>query len=407
MVRPFPFETPVAPGSLIDRREELHQLHLAATDGAHVRVAGPRRYGKTSLLLAHASALQETGWRTVHVDFYGVTSLAEVCARLATAYGRQRSAVVRNQLAGIASRLGLSIGSGGINLTVGPQHPQPPSHDVSLAAASELLDLPVRLFEKDRIQTLVVFDEFQDLLSAGGTLDGLLRSHVQYHADAATYIYAGSQPSMMRRLFTDRERPLYGQAEPLELTPLPVDEVLDELTARFATLGQDPGSALVALVTAAGGHPQRTMMLAHLLHRELTLRETGGTSLRSAAGDGTADVPTSAGAELAIVEDDALADAVVDLALAQTEEVHQAVWDQLSAGKKAVLASLADGLRPTGTRATERFGLTRATLQSALRDLARDGQHVSRIVSGPPNSANWRFVDPLFARWVSRRGRRG
>src|SRR5512139_2202354 len=86
VTRAFPFETPMDPGTLIDRREELHRLHLAATDGAHVRVAAPRRYGKMSLLLAHAHQLRGSGWRTVHVDFYGVTSLAEVCTRIATAY---------------------------------------------------------------------------------------------------------------------------------------------------------------------------------------------------------------------------------------------------------------------------------------------------------------------------------
>jgi len=405
-VRAFPFETPITADALIDRREELHQLHLAATDGAHVRVAGPRRYGKTSLLLAHADGLRQTGWRTVHVDFYGVTSLVEVCGRLATAYGRLREPSVRHLLAALSSRLGMSLGTTGVSLTLGPRQPQQPSHETALAAAAELLDLPVRLYDKDRVTTLVVFDEFQDLLSAGATLDGLLRSHVQYHGEAATYVYAGSQPSMMRRLFTDRERPLYGQAEQLELGPLPIDDVLPELSERFAALDLDPGEALAPLVVAAAGHPQRTMLLAHLLHRELVLRDSGSTSLRSDIHSGPdpdpeVDDATVAGPPL---EGLALADAVIDRALTQTGEAHRANWDQLSAGKKAVLAALADGVRPTGARVTERSGLTRAALQSALRDLAREGQHVSRVVTGPPSSANWRFVDPLFARWVSQRG---
>ncbi|MDQ3484663.1 MAG: AAA-like domain-containing protein [Actinomycetota bacterium] len=408
MSRAFPFETPIAADSLIDRREELHRLHLAATDGAHVRLAGPRRYGKTSLLLAHERSLQQTGWRTVHVDFYGVTSLVEVCARIATAYGRLRDSKVRSQVTALGSRLGLTLSTSGIGMTLGPPQAQL-SQESALTAAAELLDLPLRLFERDRVPTLVVFDEFQDLLSAGATLDGLLRSHVQYHGDAATYIYAGSQPSMMRRLFTDRERPLYGQAEPLELSPLPLDEVLVELSERFAALGRDPGDALEPLVVATAGHPQRTMLLAHLLHRELELRESGGTSLGRPeasqldvehAGEGVSapdDLP----------DGPALADALVDLALAHTSEAHHANWDQLSSGKKAVLAALADGIRPTGSRATERSGLTRAALQSALRDIAREGQHVSRIVTGPAPAGHWRFVDPLFATWVSRRGQRG
>lgn len=389
MPRAFPFETPISPDALIDRRDELRQLHLAATDGAHVRVAGPRRYGKTSLLLAHEQQLAGTGWHTIHVDFYGVTSLTEVCVRIATAYGRLRNGRIKSHLESLSSRLGVQLTTSGIGVTLSPPRRQP-SHDATLTTASELLDLPLKLYDQDHQPTLVVFDEFQDLLSAGSTLDGLLRSHVQYHGDAATYIYAGSQPSLMRRLFTDRERPLYGQAEPLELTPLPIDEVLDELRGRFARLGEDPGDALEPLVVSAAGHPQRTMLLAHLLHRELTLREQGDTTL---GPDSPADV-----------DGVALADALVDIAITQTSEAHRAVWDGLSTGKKAVLAALADGIRPTGSRATERSGLSRATLQSALRELGREGQHVSRPSLGTSAAGDWTFVDPLFARWVSVRG---
>jgi hypothetical protein len=387
--RSFPFESPVVGGALIDRRDELHALHLAATDGAHVRLAGPRRYGKTSLLLAHEANLNATGWHTIHVDFYGVTSLAEICGRIATGYGRIKDHHVQSHLASLGARLGVSLGTSGIGLSLGPRQSQP-SQDSVLSAAAELLDMPLRLYERDRQPTLVVFDEFQDLLSAGATLDGLLRSHLQYHGEAATYIYAGSQPSLMRRLFTDRERPLYGQAEPLGLGPLPIDEVLEDLSERFAELGERPGDALAPLVVSGAGHPQRTMLLAHLLHRELATRASGGSTLPEDAG----------------LEGIALADAIFEMALSQTTEAHQGIWDSLSAGKKAVLAALADGIRPTGSRATERSGLKRATLQSALRELGREGQHVSRIVDGRSAEAgDWRFVDPLFASWVSMRGR--
>ena len=214
---------------------------------------------------------------------------------------------------------------------------------------------------------------------------------MQYHGDAATYIYAGSQPSLMRRLFTDRERPLYGQAEPLELTPLPARR-----GAGRAARAVRPHSARIPArrssrsSSRAAGHPQRTMLLAHLLHRELSMRDQGGTTLGP-------DSPPD-------VDGVALADALLDIAITQTSEGHQAVWDGLSSGKKAVLAALADGIRPTGSRATERSGLSRATLQSALRELGREGQHVSRPRTGTSAAGDWTFVDPLFARWVSVRG---
>ena len=383
-LRPFPFETPIAPDALIDRREELRRLSQAAEERVHVRLAGPRRFGKTSLLLAHAQGLQGAGWRTVHVDMYGVTSLAEVCVRIASSYSRLRDGRLRAHLDSLGSRLGLSLTPAGPGVTLGPRQ-RVPSPEATQTAAAELLDLPLTLFERDRIPTLVVFDEFQDLLTAGTSLDGLLRSHVQYHGDAAVYIYAGSQPSLMRKLFSDRERPLYGQAEPLELGPLPLDDVLVELSERFDELGEDPVGALAPLMSTAAGHPQRTMLLAHLLHRELSARAQGTTTLPE-------------GAE---VEEIALADAVVRRALSMTNEAHQAVWDGLSGGKKAVLVALADGDSPTGTTTARRLETSRATLQSALRELAKEGQHVTR----DGDMALWRFVDPLLALWVRQRGR--
>jgi uncharacterized protein len=382
MIRPFPFETPISPEALIDRRAELQQLHVAAAERVHVRLSGPRRFGKTSILLAHAESLRGAGWRAVHVDLYGVTSLAEICARIATAYGRLRDSRLRAHLDALSSRLGVSLTTTGIGVSVGPRTAQQDS-DATLVAAEELLDLPLRLHRRDGQPTLVVFDEFQDVLSAGAGLDGLLRSHVQYHGDAAVYVYAGSQPSLMRRLFSDRERPLYGQAEPLELGPLPVDEVHAELAERFEELGEEPGEALAPLVSTGAGHPQRTMLLAHLLHRELAARAAGATTLPGAGPS---------------LEGIALAEAVIVLALEQTVEALQANWDGLSSGKKAVLAALADGASPTGSRTATRHGLSRAALQTALRDLAKQGQHLTRVGAG------WSFVDPLFALWVKTRG---
>ncbi|GAB2746879.1 ATP-binding protein [Nocardioides pakistanensis] len=386
-LRPFPFETPIAPDALIDRREELSRLSQAAAERVHVRLAGPRRFGKTSLLLAHAAGLAGSGWRTVHVDMYGVTSLGELCVRIASSYARIGDGRLRAHLDSLGARLGLSLTPAGPGITLGPRQ-RVPAPEATQAAAAELLDLPLTLFERDEIPTLVVFDEFQDILAAGPSIDGLLRSHVQYHGDAAVYVYAGSQPSMMRKLFSDRERPLYGQAEPIDLGPLPLDEVIVELAERFEQLDEDPAGALVPLMTTAAGHPQRTMLLAHLLHRELAARQLGASTLPE-------------GGE---VEGVALADAVVRRALATTHEAHQAVWDQLSTGKKAVLVALAEGDSPTGTTTSRRLETSRATLQSALRELAREGQHVTRD-EGPAGLGPWRYVDPLLAIWVRHRGR--
>jgi uncharacterized protein len=45
---------------------------------------------------------------------------------------------------------------------------------------------------------VVCLDEFQDLLVADDALDGLVRSVIPHHGQAAAYVFAGGQPSLMR-----------------------------------------------------------------------------------------------------------------------------------------------------------------------------------------------------------------
>jgi hypothetical protein len=171
-------------------------------------------------------------------------------------------------LGGLLARLGVSIGTTGASVSVGPRPPSPEAQAAE-SVLHRLLDLPKTLHERDEVPTLVVFDEFQDLLVARQDLDGVVRSRIQYHGDAAAYVYAGSEPSMMRELFDRRERPLFGQADPLALGPLPLDDLLADLADRFSREALDPGDALGELAVFAGGHPQRVMMLCHLLAEQL------------------------------------------------------------------------------------------------------------------------------------------
>ncbi len=365
---PFPFEGPVPPDLLIDRRRELAELGRRAADRVSVRLVAPRRFGKTSLVAVHAEALRETGWRTAHVDLSRVADLTDVARRVAAAYADLDSPWVRSHLTGVLGRLGVSLSATGPSVSVGPRPPRPPAAAAESALLG-LLDLPEVLWQRDETPTLVVFDEFQDLLVARKDLDGLLRSRIQYHGDAAAYVFAGSEPSMMRALFEDRERPLFGQALPLTLAPLPLDEVIDDLAGRYADEGLDPGAALGELVLFAGGHPQRTMWLAYLLADELAAGEAGTP---------------------------ALADAVIARALETAEPGHQALWQAIGTTERAVLAAIADGIAPTAASLAAEHNVARTTLGAAADRLVDQG-HVVR----EPRAS--RLVDPLLAEWLRRR----
>jgi hypothetical protein len=364
-MNPFSYQGPVSPEHLIDRRVELDELQRGAADRVAIRLAAPRRFGKSSLLDAHVVAMREAGHRAVRVDFSRVATLGDVAARIARAYGDLPGDPGRSVRRWVG-RLSMGVSVAGVGVSVAPRPPA----DEARAALLELLDVPRQLHENDGEVTVVCFDEFQDLLVADDALDGLVRSVVQHHGEAAAYVFAGSQPSLMHALFSDHERPFYGQARPLDLPPLPIDEAGHDIEEMLVAENLEPEGAIDRLLAFSGGHPQRTILLAHHLYNVLDRQQD---------------------------RDDPAA-AAIDLALEETRDAHQALWDGLDRNERLILLAIGDGQAPTGSAVADEHRVARSSLQAALDRLLADQRHVQRDAGGRP-----RLLDPLFAEWLRRR----
>jgi hypothetical protein len=366
-VNPFNYQGPVTPAHLIDRRGELDDLQRAAADRIAVRLAAPRRFGKSSLLDAHIAAMRDAGHRAVRVDFSKVATIGDVAARVAGAFAELPTDPGRS-VRRWAARLEVGATVAGIGISVATRPSRPPA-DEARAALLELLDVPRTLHEADGELTVVCFDEFQEILVADEAVDGLMRSVIQHHGEAAAYVFAGSQPSLMHALFSDQERPFYGQARPLELPSLPIPEAAHDIEALLTADGLDPGGEVDRLLVYTAGHPQRTILLAHHLYNLLE------------QGDARDPAATS-----------------LELALDETRDAHQAVWDGLDRNERLVLLAIGDGEAPTGSIVASEHRVARSTLQQALERLLADRRHVQRGADGRPH-----LLDPLFAEWLRRR----
>ncbi|HEY5943458.1 MAG TPA: hypothetical protein VIT89_11450 [Solirubrobacterales bacterium] len=367
-MNPFIYQGPVPRTHLIDRRAELDALQSAAVNRVAIRLAAPRRFGKSSLLEAHVAAMREAGHRAVRVDFSKVATVGDVAARVAHAY-RDLPAEPGRTVRRWASRLGVTAAPGGMGISVAPAPPRL-GPDEARTALLDLLDVPRTLFEADGELTVVCFDEFQDLLVADDSLDGLMRSVIQHHVESAAYVFAGSQPSLMQALFSEYERPFYGQARPLTLPTLPVAEAAEDIEAMLVRDRLNPASAVDELLVFSGGHPQRTILLAHHLYELLD----GGNALEDPAA------------------------AAVDLALSETADALQAVWDGLDRNERVVILALGDGQAPAGSIVAEQHRIPRSSLRDALLRLVADQQLVAEDEAGRPY-----LLDPLLAEWLRRR----
>jgi len=363
---PFIFDRPLPPQELIDREGELSRLVSLAVGGQSTRLAAPRRFGKTTLLGALADRIErDESFVATLIDFSHVTNLADIVTRFERGYeeGLERSklralwrAVRQRGTADIHMRVpgdlaGISVGMG------------PGGRDELLARLHHLLEVPRAVHERTGRQCLVVFDEFQDLLGVVDGIDGILRSHIQHHLHVASYVFAGSEPSLMVELFGDRRRPLFEQARSVPLGPLPPGPLASWLESRLAD--REPLGELVNdLVVFSEGHPQRAIMIAHMLWEQ---DPQDPHALRRA----------------------------VDAATHEAAEGFEQTWAGLSANERRVLGVVAAGQRRiTSNAALELSGVARGSQAYAA------GRLKEHCILRTSNDGLLSIVDPLLAHWL-------
>src|SRR3954469_19590618 len=78
----FPVGGPVPASDLVGREAYIRRITERLTDGNHVLLAGPRRIGKTSLILEVLRRLRRKGASTAYVDCLGATDVRGLGERL-------------------------------------------------------------------------------------------------------------------------------------------------------------------------------------------------------------------------------------------------------------------------------------------------------------------------------------
>jgi hypothetical protein len=365
-VNPFIYSHPLSPEDVIDRDAETEELLRNVVGGHYVRLFAPRKYGKTSLLKrALRDGEEREGLIPVLVDLYRVSSIADVTVRFERAYSKHLKGSVRSKVEEFLQRtgIGLSLGAYGISAKL-----QVDARFDPLPALHALLDLPLRLEESGGYRAFVALDEFQDVDKVDG-LDGLIRSHIQYQGEVASYVFAGSEPGLMKQLFENKDRPLYGSAVPMRLQRLADEDIAAYVAQRFADTGRSVGEALNPLLEAAKGHPQRSMLLAHRLWAEVAKGET------------------------ASLDDWRAAHAA---ALAELTPEFDAQWRGFdSSQQKTLRAVIAGGGSPYRADVRQRLDLTKDMVRKALPRLSARAE--IETVNG-----KHAVVDPLFAEWIER-----
>ena len=253
MENPFNFLQFATGDQFYDRTELRKDLFSRFTSGqANVVLYGPRRYGKSSLIAELTADLEKAGIPCVTMDVVKVptielfvsTYLNKIYRRLAPVKFEFRK--IGEFLKSLRPKLTLdSNGQTGLSFE---------TLDGSLGseALTEALDLPQRLLT-GRKRAVVVFDEFQEVedLLPNDRFERVMRSAIQSHRNVS-YIFLGSRYHLLRRMFTDHNRPFYKSAVTILLDKPPLDESIRFVIARFKsgrkTISREAAERLVARI---------------------------------------------------------------------------------------------------------------------------------------------------------------
>lgn len=354
---PFPYQGPLDPGQGRGREQLVADLAQRVQARRVTALLGPRRYGKTTLLRELAQAA--TGLSTVWVDFYEVTSIADAAIRLDTALASTERPFI-TQANQLAATLSLNLGVVKVELSRPPRQRPDPGTSFSLL-------LEVLVGAALRTPTLLVLDEFSSIVGVAGAA-GALRTSLQHHYQRIGIIFAGSHPSMMRSLFSDRSQPFFGQADLVEVPPLAGGDVARFVRDGFHATGRDAGVAAAAIAELTRGHPQRAMQLADGCWRHTPRGEACDAARYGAA---------------------------LDEVRASVDEPMERILAGFERGERAVLRSLAHGGSIYGAEA-DLLELPNGTATHARQVLVDRGDLT--IENGQLT-----IVDPLLADWLRRR----
>ena len=265
---PFPHHGPLAAEAVTGREPLVQDLAERLTERRLTALLGPRRYGKTSLLTRVCADLAAVGPTPIWIDLYELTSMAD----LAGAVDRGLAGVtgpVRRILDTVAGSLSLRLGVIGIELSRDKRHRPDP-----VLTLRSLLDVLVQTAQRHDL--ILVLDEFSGIDGVEGAA-GVLRTQLQHHYRDLGIVFAGSQPSTMRTLFSDQTQPFFAQADLIEIGPLSDDAVAAIVHDGFERTGRSAGAVAGTIVAFAEGHPQRAMQLADATWRRTRPNGTAGS----------------------------------------------------------------------------------------------------------------------------------
>ena len=275
----FRTNQPVSEEAFFDREKELGRLRsliegLASGAPSWLCVLGPRKIGKTSLILECARRAAGAGVTIVSIDtteeaplsteFFRRYALRVIDAVFAAEIGESPEALAREPNAFRAALMGAAR-FGRLDATTRHVVFALPDATLDGGFVRQCLELPERIASALDSPLLLAIDEFQELAALSSKRGGIepypvMRSVWQRQKRTA-YVISGSGRSMLERLVTTKSSPFFQHFALVNLGPLPPDAAVRLLVEGSRGPRQIPEALAVQAVEVIGARPFYLQML--------------------------------------------------------------------------------------------------------------------------------------------------
>lgn len=361
-MNPFRFGGIVEGEYFVNRRQEIKELVSDIESGQNVVLISPRRYGKSSMV---NKALAGMGMKSIRLDLEIISDeldLANVYVKKALALSpfEKLKTFLKSLKVQPAMEYNPATGEVGVSFSAA---------DADRGAViAESLELPEIIARSQNRRLVVVFDEFQEIRRISPDLEKKMRGIFQAHQNVS-YVFIGSQESMIRDIFQEKKNPFYKFGRQKVLGGIPGGEMEAFVLGRFAEAGIAASQVVKEVLAFTDCHPYYTQQLCHELY---IARENGPLN-------------------------PALIKAAVKNIIIQHDADYKRWWNGLNNTERKILIGLAEGgSAVTSSRFIQKYGIkTASTSGSAIGRLIDKGIILRREKNA------YKLEDPFWKEWIS------
>lgn len=360
-MNPFRFGNVVTGEYFTNRKNEIKEIVSEIKAGQHIVLMSPRRYGKTSLV---NEAMKASGvkWVRINMDLIAdEVDLANYYVRNALSLSKFEK--IKHYLKNLKIQPYIQI--------------QPTTSEISVSFSTERKDiltlltdslqLPETIARSMKKKVVIVFDEFQEIRRISPMLERKMRGIFQYHQNT-TYVFIGSQESMIREIFQNKKNPFYKFGRYISLHKIAEAEFSDFVIKRFSSQKIDACEIVKDILKFTDCHPCYTQQLCHEIY--------------------------------ILSEKKTLAKGIINTAVDQITTMHHADysrwWSSLTNTERKVIIGIASGdYNPTSQEFIRKYG---------IKSASTSGSAVSKLIAlgtlAKNNGEKIRIEDPFWKEWI-------